>query len=69
MQVESDQEASIWVPNSCCVLDFNQNRDVREVDIDEIIPRDETKCQEEGQGNINTGDYLHKHVSNHTETE
>ena len=63
MQAENDQEATIWVPDSCCVLDYNQNRDVREVDIDELQVRDEKKCQEAAQGNINSGDYLHGKVN------
>ncbi len=56
----------MWVPKTCCVLEFNQDRDVRHVDPDDAVPRDEKKCQEQGQGNIDTGEYLHGRVSTFT---
>ncbi len=61
--MEDKQEAEWWVPDTCCVLEFNQDRDVREVDPEDAIPRDETKCQEQAMGNIITGEYLHGRVS------
>jgi len=54
------EEGTKYVPPTCCVLNFNQDHDVRRVDPQDIQPRDEQRCQEDAAGNKNTGEYLHQ---------
>jgi len=42
----------VYVPRSCCTLNFNQDRELYWVYPQEIQLKDEPKCQEDAQGKI-----------------
>lgn len=48
---------------TCCVLQFDQDRDVRQVDPQDPRPRDLDRCQEDAAGQKDGSQYLHGRVS------
>ena len=52
----------MYVPSSCCVLIYEQDRDVSRVDPKVAEPRDLGRCQRDAHGNIPT-EFLHGYVS------
>jgi len=41
---------SKYVPSSCCVLNFNQDRDLRRVHPQKLQPKDELRCNQDAEG-------------------
>ncbi len=56
-------DANYWVPKSCCVLNFNQDRDPSQVNPQDPQPKDEDRCQEDAEGRKDGSEYLHGDVS------
>jgi tetraspanin-18 len=56
--VEDFQEGTVHVPETCCVLNFNQDRDLNKVDPQKPEPKDPRRCQEDAEGNKDGSDNL-----------
>lgn len=53
-----------YVPSTCCVLNFNQDRELYWVDPQKPQPRDEKRCNEDAAGKIDNSANLNGRVSN-----
>jgi len=65
----------VFVPVTCCVLEYNQDRDPSYVDPQNPIPKDFTRCQQDAEGKKVSGsnvhnrgcfarldDFIHRHI-------
>jgi hypothetical protein len=52
-------QKTAFVPTSCCVLNFNQDRELYWVDPQNLQPKDETRCNEDAEGNKDPSANLH----------
>lgn len=55
---EKTTDAKMPVPNSCCKLAYNEDRDVWWVDPQRCTPKDRLKCSQDAQGRRDGSDYL-----------
>ena len=61
--MEDENAADIFVPITCCVLNFNQDRDVSRVNPQDPQPQDEQRCQDDAKGRKDGSPNLHGRVS------
>jgi hypothetical protein len=61
--VEDFEQADVQVPETCCVLNFAQDRDLSKVDPQKPEPKDARRCQEDAEGNKDGSDNLNGRVS------
>jgi len=55
---ETVLDATIQVPDTCCKLAYNEDRDTWWVDPQNCHPKDKTKCNQDAQGRRDGSDYL-----------
>ena len=51
-----------YVPDSCCTLNFNQDRELYWVDAQNLQLKDAARCQEDAAGRIGNSANLHQKV-------
>jgi len=52
----------MYVPDSCCTLNFNQDRELYWVDPQNLQLKDAARCQEDAAGRIGNSANLHQRV-------
>lgn len=52
----------MYVPDSCCTLNFNQDRELYWVDPQNLQLKDAARCQQDAAGRIGNSANLHQRV-------
>ena len=56
-------DPKVFVPPSCCTLNFNQEREITWVDPQSLQLRDEVRCQEDARGKVANTANIHNKVT------